>query len=201
MNTSHRPTPSFDALLEQAAAWVLLGTLGWGAVLVLAAVVERLSAGRLPALGWVGCPRRVRPLLLAAVGLAVLLPGAAAQATPGSAGGSSGEGGGTGRALPAPSRPVDDGATPTHTAPLRQALAPRPAPATAPGDTVTVRPGDSLWSLSAERLGPRSRAAEVAVLVEGVHRLNREVVGPDPDLLRPGQQLRFPVVPPPLEAP
>ena len=64
-----------------------------------------------------------------------------------------------------------------------------------------MRSGDSLWSLAAERLGPRPPAAEVAGLVAGAHRLNRGVVGPDPDLIRPGQQLRFPVTPPPLEAP
>ncbi|KQT89354.1 hypothetical protein ASG49_16385 [Marmoricola sp. Leaf446] len=194
ITTSGHRGPAFDALLETAATWVLIATLLWGAAVVLAALVERGSRGRVPALHWVGCPRRARPLLLAVAGLAVLAPGMA-HAAAGTADGPRPGGG----ALPVPSRPTDAGAVPSLP---RAAARPAPAGGHRRDAGVTVRPGDSLWTLSRERLGPAADEADVAALVERTHRRNLAVVGPDPDLLRPGQQLRFPAPPPPLtEAP
>ncbi len=60
---------------------------------------------------------------------------------------------------------------------------------------VLVGPGDSLWSLSADHLatdGERPTDAAVAAYWPRLHAVNRDVVGPDPDLLRPGQALRLP---------
>jgi len=54
---------------------------------------------------------------------------------------------------------------------------------------ITVRRGDTLWDLAARRLGPGASDAEVAVEWPRWYAANREVVGPDPDLLLPGQQL------------
>ncbi|ROR91527.1 LysM peptidoglycan-binding domain-containing protein [Nocardioides aurantiacus] len=208
-STSYRDGPAFDALLETAATWVLVATLLWGAALVLAALLERASHGRLPALHWVGCPRRARPLLLAVAGLAVVVPGSAHAAT-GATGATDGPRPGSGT-LPVPTRPTDMGTAPslprqgTHPAPH-----PAPRPAAAAGAErdagVVVRPGDSLWGLASDRLGPGAEVPQVAALVERLHRRNLAVVGPDPDLLRPGQQLRFPATtlptpPPPTEAP
>jgi Domain of unknown function (DUF1906)/LysM domain len=55
---------------------------------------------------------------------------------------------------------------------------PRPA-----GDTYTVEPGDTLASI-AERLG-------IAGGWQALYALNRAVIGPDPDLISPGQVLKL----------
>ena len=56
----------------------------------------------------------------------------------------------------------------------------------------TVVPGDCLWDIAAARLaasdGPPSNA-ETAAAVQGWWSVNRTVIGPDPDLLFPGQVL------------
>lgn len=171
----HHTQPGFADLLERAATWVLLATLVWALLLVAAATVERVSHRRLPALEWVRCPPVLRPLLLGAAGLAVSLPGGAAHAAD---------------PLPVPTRPAGTSAPAPEAAP-----APRPA-------AVVVARGDSLWSLAHHRLGPGAEDARVALLVDRTHRLNRAVVGPDPDLIHPGQRLRFPGThPTPSEAP
>lgn len=114
-----------------------------------------------------GAPRRpvgpVRTLLLALCGVAVL-------------------------AGPASARP--DPPAPTSLAGLP--LPDRPAGSAEPARTVLVRPGDSLWAISARTLGPGASAGDVASYGHRVHVLNRRVVGADPDLLHPGQRLRLP---------
>ncbi|MCC3290466.1 LysM peptidoglycan-binding domain-containing protein [Arthrobacter sp. zg-Y1110] len=59
---------------------------------------------------------------------------------------------------------------------------------------VVVAAGDTLWSLAASQLGPQATDAETAALWPRWYELNREVIGPDPGLIRPGQVL---AVPPP----
>jgi len=59
--------------------------------------------------------------------------------------------------------------------------------------SVHVRPGDCLWLIAAHRLGPGASAAEVAREWPRWYALNRNVIGGDPDVIRPGQAL----VPPP----
>ena len=53
--------------------------------------------------------------------------------------------------------------------------------------------GDTLWDLAAAQLGSLATSTEVAELWPRWYELNRLVVGPDPDILLPGQIL---VVPP-----
>jgi hypothetical protein len=55
-----------------------------------------------------------------------------------------------------------------------------------------VRPGDMLWRLAEDRLPGSAPAQAVATLVERLHRRNRAVIGPDPDLIRPGEHLVVP---------
>lgn len=57
---------------------------------------------------------------------------------------------------------------------------------------VEVRPGDTLWSLARRTLPPDAPTADVARRWPAIHALNRAVIGPDPDLIRPGQRLRLP---------
>ena len=67
----------------------------------------------------------------------------------------------------------------------------RPGARTA-ADAVVVHRGDTLWSIVARRLGPGASDAEVAAAWPAWHEANRSVIGDDPDLLVPGQQLRAP---------
>jgi LysM repeat protein len=61
-----------------------------------------------------------------------------------------------------------------------------------PTATVTVEPGDSLWAITAQRLGPHASDAEIAVQWPSWYRANHRVIGNDPALLRPGQRLVVP---------
>ena len=55
-----------------------------------------------------------------------------------------------------------------------------------------MRRGDTLWSIAARHLGPDASDAEIARAWPAWFEANRDVVGDDPDLLRPGQVLRAP---------
>ena len=68
-------------------------------------------------------------------------------------------------------------------------LAPAPRPAAAALDTVTVRRGDSLWSIAQRHLGATATDAEVAHAWPEWYAANRAVIGDDPDLIHPGMQL------------
>jgi resuscitation-promoting factor RpfA len=83
--------------------------------------------------------------------------------------------------------------------PGARAISSRPAGRVPSGrDTtvVVVRPGDSLWAIAARHLGPDPPDAAVAASWPRWYQRNRAVVGPDPDLLRPGQRLVAPTDPP-----
>ncbi len=83
--------------------------------------------------------------------------------------------------LPLPDRAVGAGpATP----------APRAAVVSHPRQVV-VRPGDSLWSIAADLLGPGAGDTEVTAAWHRLHDANRSRVG-DPDLILPGQRLLVP---------
>ncbi len=57
---------------------------------------------------------------------------------------------------------------------------------------VVVAPGDSLWSISAERLGPNASPRRIMNGVERIHARNRERIGADPDLVFVSQELSIP---------
>lgn len=59
------------------------------------------------------------------------------------------------------------------------------------GSTVTVRPGDTLWQISAENLGTGDRYPEVVALNRGVVQPDGDALH-DPDLIRPGWVLQLP---------
>lgn len=78
------------------------------------------------------------------------------------------------------------------------ASTPGPVPAEpSPGgrERVTVRPGDSLWRIAADHLPAGAPAAEVAAEWPRWYETNRDVVGADPHLIRPGQVLTVPAAP------
>ncbi|WP_294565719.1 LysM peptidoglycan-binding domain-containing protein [uncultured Arthrobacter sp.] len=57
---------------------------------------------------------------------------------------------------------------------------------------VVVRRGDSLWSIAAARLGPLASDADIAASWPRWYARNASLIGPDPDLLTPGQTLAAP---------
>lgn len=95
---------------------------------------------------------------------------------------------------PAPATAGDPVAPPTGTAEdQRGEYATASGSRAAPARIVVVHRGDSLWSISDDLLGPGpSDPAEIAAAWPLLHDSNRDVIGDDPDLLRPGQQLTIP---------
>lgn len=64
----------------------------------------------------------------------------------------------------------------------------------APATRVVVRPGDSLWLISEERLGSKATPQQIATVVEQIYARNRDQIGADPNLIFPGQRLLVPPV-------
>lgn len=164
--------PSYDELLVVLATWVLRGCTGWAVLICLAALVEAATSGRVRATTWVATPPAVRRALLAAMGvlLAGALPGPVSAAV----------------VIGSPHRPHPAGHTTGE--PLALPVPERPEGRAEPS-AVRVRAGDTLWGLAASRL---PRGAGDGVVLAAVHRWharNHRVIGPDPDLLRPGQRL------------
>ena len=65
---------------------------------------------------------------------------------------------------------------------------------------IVVRPGDSLWSMSAERLEPDATPQQIANEVERIYALNRHRIG-DPNLIFAGQKLLLPQLEPSAAGP
>ncbi|MFI2362559.1 hypothetical protein [Promicromonospora sp. NPDC019610] len=85
------------------------------------------------------------------------------------------------------------------TVPGRASLVDRDRRVEAGGERlVVVKAGDTLWALAADQLAADQLAAdhpsdaEIAGAVVRWHDANREVLGPDPDLIRPGMVLHQP---------
>lgn len=166
---------TFDDLLTAIASWLLAGCGCWGALICAAVLVEAVTGGRLHATVWVGCPPALRRALFALVGVALLaVPGHASASASGAAPGSR--------------RPAPEQALPVPARPLGPAR---------DGTRILVKPGDTLWHLAGARLPRTATAAEVCEQVERLHRRNRDLIGPDPDLIWPGQRL---VVPHPISS-
>ena len=93
-----------------------------------------------------------------------------------------------------PTEPV--GAAPPDTAGTGAAPAapapPRPRRPRRPQATVVVAAGDTLWDIAGEHLPAPVSVADVAAAWPAWYAANADVIGPDPDLIRPGQQLVAP---------
>ena len=59
----------------------------------------------------------------------------------------------------------------------------------APDRSVVVHRGDTLWAIAARHLGPDATAEEIAADWPRWHEANRTVIGDNPHLILPGQQL------------
>jgi len=61
-----------------------------------------------------------------------------------------------------------------------------------PASAVLVRRGDTLWGIAARHLPGQVSNARIAAAWPPWYRLNRRVIGSDPNLIRPGMRLRAP---------
>ena len=60
--------------------------------------------------------------------------------------------------------------------------------------TTTVQPRESLWTMAQARLAPDPAPQRIALEAERIYALNRDRIGPDPDLILAGQELLVPPV-------
>ena len=125
----------------------------------------------------VALARRLAPAWLAAtLSTGALLLAPAAQATPADLDG-----------LPLPDRaPAAAMSGPDLVGPSTL------TPAAPPDPTVVVQAGDCLWDLARRHAPSATSDLEVARLTSAWHAANRAVIGPDPDVLHPGQVLTVP---------
>lgn len=196
-------TATFGELLGALAALVLVMgcTRLW---LVTTWTVVELLRGRLP------CARDsvTRRLVLLACGVAVIATSAAGSA---SADDSADRRAPQLSGLQLPDRVEGDAAPPGRSATARgetsahqSAATPgageqlRPPPtqhnpmAGRAAERHTVRAGDTLWQIAAESLPRTADDAQIDTRWREIWRLNRAVVGSDPNLLHPGQHLTLP---------
>jgi nucleoid-associated protein YgaU len=184
------PAPAaqpFDRLLVWMSAFAAAVAAVWLWVLVTLVVLEALGAARRERVP--GVPTVVRRVVLLACGVAVL--GAGTPALAGAADADHGERSGPARiqGLPLPDRATGEATL----AWLAETVVPHVGPVAAHrGGHVVVRPGDSLWTIAGADLPPGASDADVAAHWRRIYRLNRDVVGPDPDLIHPGQRLELP---------
>jgi nucleoid-associated protein YgaU len=57
---------------------------------------------------------------------------------------------------------------------------------------VLVHPGDCLWTIAARDLAPGASAAEIERRWQAIYHANQTLIGPDPDVVEPGQHLFLP---------
>lgn len=171
-------TLTFDYLLTRSALLALAAALVWILVVLTAIAVEAVTQGRFRMALALGCPRACHRWLLGllsvALAAAVLSP-PAATAQPAEAGALDG--------LPLPDRPVADRTR------GEQAVAARAHQRVRASEQVTVHAGQSLWEISRSRLPPDASTHRIAALTRSLYRRNRDAIGENPDLIRPGQSL------------
>lgn len=170
-------TTTFETLLVRSALVAVALATVWAVLVTAAVCAEAVTQGRFRLALALGCPqawhRWLLGLLAAVLAVTVLTPGTA-SADP-SLGAAALDG------LPLPDRPTED--------------RPRAQPPPAVSAVVRVRAGQSLWGISDSRLPPDASPDQIAALTRSLYARNRGVIGDDPDLIRPGQDLAVPPIP------
>jgi hypothetical protein len=160
---------TFEAALVRLCAWLAVLAV-CGLWLGTTATVLEAVRGRGPRAH--GVPAPLRRAVLAACGVAL-------------AGGMA-----TGTAYATPGRIHEDRVAGAVAAvadlPLPDRARVRAAPS---APSIVVAPGDSLWTIAAEQLGPDASDAEIDACWRRLYDLNRAAIGPDPDLIHPAQRL------------
>jgi hypothetical protein len=95
---------------------------------------------------------------------------------------------------PAPATASASADTGSITSPAGASVPTKPTPSqtVAPNAIVTVRPGDSLWTIAAAHLAPTATDAEIAAAWPRWYAVNSTLIGGNPDQIRPGWQLTIP---------
>ena len=165
-----------DVALVEVAACVVVACAVWAWLALTATVVEAWrGVGATRRRPW-HLPEGVRRAVLAACGVA-LASGVTAPSW----------------ATDLPSHRHRDGRAALSGLPLPdRAVEPHRSPLTTAVDGVVVRPGESLWSIAARDLGPGAPDRAIARRWRAIYTANRHVVGPDPDVVEPGQRLHLP---------
>jgi nucleoid-associated protein YgaU len=181
-----------DAVTADLAAVGLWLAALWTTVGLVSAAAARLpgSLGRAAdRLARVVLPRAVYRLAAGATGMGVLLAPIAASAhgattahTPATVAAPAWP---SDSPLPAPAWPL--GPSTEAAPPARHGRAPAAA-----ATVVTVRPGDSLWTIAAAHLDGRATPRRIAAQWPRWFAVNRAVIGDDPNHLVPGQVLAAP---------
>lgn len=165
-------------LIAVLGCWLCVGWLALAMACTVAAVAPGAIGRWCAAAADVLAPWTLRNLVVAGLGLSVLAgPAAAASGF-------------------APTVGLDQATESARDRRVGQArfahdLPPLDRPADG-AQVVTVQPGDSLWSIAARVLGAHATDADIAAAWPRWYAANRDVVGPDPNLLLPGQQLAPP---------
>ena len=169
-------------------SWLLVAWLALTALLTVGSSLRGPLGVACAAVLRRAAPAALRRAVAVALGVGIVLGGAgpAHAATP--------------TAPPPTAAALDWPVSPTTTspAPVSEPALDWPVPTPGPAGSVVVRPGDSLWRLAAEHLPSTARRADVAAAWPAWWSANRAVIGPDPDLLHPGQRLAVPPVVPPV---
>lgn len=169
-------TTSFEGLLVGLCGTALVGCGAWWWFVTSVVILEILRGSTRPTSR--GIPRVARRVVLAACGVALISTTQPAFASVDSTDREHHAPESVLEGLPLPQRPVG---RLLATEVVRNAL-----------PLVVVAPGDSLWAIARTALGPGATDAEVASYWLQVYRLNHGVIGADPNLIHPGQQLRMP---------
>jgi hypothetical protein len=180
----------FAAVVPAVAllAWVLLLWLGATALLTVAGQLPgALGRGATVATRSIA-PRAVRRAVELALGLSLA---AGAVAGPATAAPRAGADAAAAALAAAPSLDWPSAGAPAPTLVTAAAAAPRDLPP-AGSAAVVVAPGDTLWSLAERALGPGATPEQVAAAWPTWWSANRDVVGPDPHLIHPGDRLTPP---------
>ena len=184
------------------------------AIAVTAALLDRSGRTRAAAATGKFSPAFMRRLVLAAVGLQLMsAPLATAATPPASHGAGQPAPAGVSRAVssawalsaarspaPEPVGPAGSSAVDARWRPLRPIVETGPLTARhvrtedtpGTGREVTVRPGDSLWSITAAALGPLASDADIAREWPRLYAGNLDAIGANPHFLRPGLVLVLP---------
>ncbi len=164
-------------------AWA---TWAWGAVgllLTAASGLPGLPGAVAHGLSWLLLPERLRTAAALALGVGLAVTGPAVATPAGPSGPPDRPPAATGSPGP-PDWPADDAPT-----------APVDGPETAPAGVHVVVAGDCLWRIAEQHLdrtGAPPGDADVAAAVAAWWSANEGVIGADPDLIHPGQELRPP---------
>lgn len=189
-STSMPPSASAAEALQAAATLV-----GWAVLTWLASCLVLAWLARLPGpVGWLAgrVAAALTPELLRRLAAVVL--GAGLVATPAVAGAAAADPSGvvmvSAASLDRPVEPMASSGTRPEAASGTGSGAGEDAPVSGAG--VRVKPGDSLWVIAARALGSPASPAEIATQWPRWYAANRAVIGPDPNVLHPGQWLAAP---------